>query len=123
MRPRLRFSLRALFIVVTLSSAAAYWLALPTLNAQRYAAAINAGDYPAADRLCLDARRVFPGDWTRHATFQSSAHVSPLRWADVRRGERRIDVAIHYGDGDGFASCGVECTATWRGIEVGMFAP
>jgi hypothetical protein len=102
---------------------AVYWLALPTLNAQRFVAAISARDYPAADALCVSASDKFPGDWTRHQHFEPKAGISPLSWQDLKRGERRLFVGIAYGDGNGLASCGLECTATRRGIELGMMAP
>ena len=123
MRPRLQFSLRLLVLAVAIVPAAIYWLALPTLNAGRYVAAINSDDYTAADKLCENPRQPFPGEWAQHATFQPRAHLSPLNWADVQRSERRIYVAIAYGDRTGIASCGVECTATRRGIRVDMFLP
>jgi hypothetical protein len=122
-RPAFRYSLRALLLMTALAAAAVYWLALPTLNARRYAAAIAARDFSAADALCASAGKPFPGDWTRHATFETKASVKPLTWDDLRRGERQIYVAITYGDGGGLASCGLECTATRRGIELGMMAP
>lgn len=123
MRLRWRFSLRFLLIVTAVVPLAAYWFALPTLNARRYVAAINAGEYAAADKLCIDAERVFPGDWTRHKTFQPKAGLSELTWRDIRDGRRNIYVGIAYGDGSGLVSCGVECVAKRGGIEVGMFIP
>jgi len=98
-------------------------LALPTLNAQRFAAAVNAGDYPAAEQLCLDRERPFPGTWKKHRTFQPKATVKSLSLSDLRRGKRQLFVGIAYGDGDGLATCGVECTATKQGIEIGMSLP
>jgi hypothetical protein len=122
-RPAVRFSLRLLLVASALIPAAIYWLALPSLNASRYAAAINRGDWAAADRLCLDRECSFPGDWTRHATFQPRAAVKPATWNDWRSGRRQLYVAINYGDGHGLASCGLELEATRSGIEVGMMAP
>jgi hypothetical protein len=121
--PRLKFSLRWLHLASALLPAGLYWLALPTLNAQRYAAAINRGDFAAADKLCLDPERRFPGDWTKHTTFEPRARLKPASWQDWRSGRRELYVAISYGDGGGIASCGVELEATRNGIEVGMFAP
>jgi hypothetical protein len=121
--PRLKFSLRWLLLASALFPAGLYWLALPTLNAQRYAAAINRGDFAAADKLCLDPERRFPGDWTKHTTFEPRARLKPASWQDWRSGRRELYVAISYGDGGGIASCGVELEATRNGIEVGMFAP
>lgn len=123
MWPRWRFSLRFLLIATAVLPLAAYWLALPTLNAQRYAEAINSGDYAAADELCIDSKQAFPGDWTRHKFFQPKAGLTELTWPDIRDGRRKIYVGIAYGDGSGIASCGVECVAKRGGIEVGMFAP
>jgi hypothetical protein len=118
-----RYSLRALLVVSAVVPVAVYWLALPTLNARRFVAAISARDYNAAEALCVSAKRSFPGDWAQHATFEPKAGVKPLTWDDLRRGERQLYVGITYGDGSGLASCGLECTATRRGIEPGMFAP
>lgn len=122
-RPAVRFSLRWLLVASALIPAAIYWMVLPSLNAQSYAAAINRGDYAAADKLCIDRERSFPGNWTRHATFQPKASIKPATWSDWRSGRRQLYVTIAYGDGHGLASCGVELEATRRGIEVGMFAP
>ena len=122
-RPAIRFSLRWLLVASALIPAAIYWLALPTLNARSYAAAINRGDWAAADKLCTDRQRAFPGDWTRHVTFQPRAALKPPTWSDIRHGRRQLYVAIAYGDGHGLASCGVELEATRSGVEVGMMAP
>ena len=122
-RPMLRYSLRTLLVLSALVPLAAYWLALPTLNAQRFVAAITARDYLAADALCIAGSDKFPGDWTKHQTFQPKAGISPLTWQDLQRGERRLFVGIAYGDSNGLASCGLECRATRRGIEPGMLLP
>jgi hypothetical protein len=118
-----RYSLRALLVVSAVVPVAVYWLALPTLNARRYVAAMAARDFAAADALCVSAKDSFPGDWTRHATFEPKAGMKPLTWHELWRGERQLYVGITYGDGSGLASCGLECTATRRGIEPGMMFP
>jgi hypothetical protein len=118
-----RYSLRTFLVLSALVPVAVYWLALPTLNAQRFTSAIAARDYPAAEALCATDEDKFPGHWTEHKTFEPKAGISPLTWDDFRRGERRLYVGIAYGDGSGLASCGLECTATRRGIELGMMAP
>jgi hypothetical protein len=120
---RWQFSLRWLLAVAALAPLAVYWLSLPTIIARRYTAAVNGGNYRAADRLCLDPKQAFPGDWTRHKTFHPRAELSPLTWQDFRRGQRRILIGINYGDGRGLVGCGVECYGTARGIKVGMFMP
>jgi hypothetical protein len=122
-RPSLRFSLRLLLLAAALVPVGIYWLALPTLNAQRFVEAVNARNFPAAERLCADRKEKFPGSWTTHAHFQPRANLAPLSWADFRSGQRQVYIAISYGDGSGVASCGQECIATRRGIELGMLAP
>jgi hypothetical protein len=102
---------------------ALYGLWLPTIIANRYVAALNSGDYGAADRLCLDSKDAFPGEWVKHKTFHPHAQIDPLTWQDFRHGQRRLSIGINYGDGDGLVGCGVECQATARGIKVGMFMP
>src|SRR4051812_7782119 len=104
-RPTWKFSLRSLMVVMAVMPIALYWLWLPTIVANRYAAALNGRDYQAADRLCLKAENPFPGRWARHKTFDPRAVLAPLAWQDFRRGERRLYVAITYGDGDGLVSC------------------
>ena len=118
-----RYSLRAFLVVSALVPLAAYWLALPTLNAQRFVAAIDARDYSAAEALCVTGKDKFPDSWTKHEHFEPRAGLSPLTWEDVKRGERRLFVGIAYGDGHGLVSCGLECTATRRGIEPAMLLP
>jgi hypothetical protein len=122
-RPSWKFSLRTLMVLTAIAPIAVYWLCLPTLVANRYAAALNNRDFAAADRLCLDSKDTFPGDWAKHKTFDPRAVVAPLTWHDFRHRERRLYVAITYGDSHGLVGCGVECRATTRGINVGMFMP
>src|SRR5690242_3915392 len=119
----MQFRLRTLMIVLGFGPMVLYWLSMPTLNGRRYVAALNAGNYRQANRLCMDENDRFPGSWTSHKTFHPSAELMPVTWQDFRRGERRVLVAIAYGDDDGLVSCGVECCATARGIKIGMFMP
>jgi len=119
----LRYSLRFFLLATALLPPAAYWFALPTLYAQRFAAAVTSGDYAAAEGLCIDRNDPFPGRWRKHQTFQPRPFVKDLTLSDLWSGRRELVVGIAYGDRDGLASCGVECTATRRGIEIGMALP
>jgi hypothetical protein len=121
--PNLRFSLRFLLLATALTPLAAYWFALPTLYAQRFSAAVISGDYEAAERLCVDRRKPFPGHWKEHHTFQPRPFVRDLTLGDLWSGRRELSVGIAYGNGAGLASCAVECTATRHGIEIGMALP
>jgi hypothetical protein len=118
-----RFSLRYLLLASALIPIAIYWFALPTIYAQQFSAAVASGDYPTAERLCVDRAKPFPGTWKEHKTFEPRAFVKEPTWKDFWSGERQLFVAIAYGDGSGLASCGVECKATRRGIEIGMALP
>jgi hypothetical protein len=121
--PMLRFSLRFLLLATAMIPLVLYWFALPTLYAQRFTAAVSSGDYEAAERLCVDRADPFPGHWKKHKTFQPRPMIQDLTTSDLWQGKRELFVGIAYGDGDGLASCGVECTATRRGIEIGMALP
>jgi hypothetical protein len=101
----------------------AAWLQAPSARAERFAAAINARDFEAAEALCARGSQPFPGEWTKHSTFEPRAHVGDWSWRDFWQGRRPLYVAIAYGDGHGLASCGLECVATRRGIEPGMLLP
>jgi hypothetical protein len=118
-----RFSLRFLLVAAALIPLGAYWFALPTLYAQRFAAAVTSGEYDAAEKLCIDRKEPFPGHWRKHQTFQPRPIVKDLTLRDLWAGRREMFVGIAYGDGQGLASCGVECTATRQGIEIGMTLP
>ena len=65
-----RFSLRFLLLAAALIPLGAYWFFLPTLYAQRFAAAVTSGEYDAAEKLCIDRKEPFPGHWRKHRTFQ-----------------------------------------------------
>ena len=122
-RWRWRFSLRFLILTAAILPAAVYWLALPTINAQRFAAAVNSGNYELAESLCLDPENRFPGSWKQSKVFHPGASVQEFEFAYLWRGERPLDINVTYGDGSGLAMAGVEATATRRGIRLGMAVP
>jgi hypothetical protein len=120
---RWRFSLRFLLLAAAFVPVAVYWLALPTLYAQRFDAALTRGDYAAAEALCLDRKSTFPGHWKEHSYFEPRVIVNHLTLADLWAGRRQLFVGIAYGDGTGIASAGLKCTATRHGIDIGMALP
>jgi hypothetical protein len=119
----LRWALAAMALVAAIVAGATAWVRAPSARAKQFADAINSGDYARAEALCAPGASAFPGDWTKHATFQPKAHLSEWTWRDLWQGRRPLYVAIAYGDGHGLASCGLECVATRRGIEPGMMIP
>ena len=118
-----RYSLRALLVAVTLFCVALGWLALPTLKALAFAAAMAKRDYSAAEKLFVNQKETFPGNWKRHQQFEPRVIVKPLTWHDLVNRERNIVVGVSYGDGGGIASCAVEIKATANGLEKGMALP
>src|SRR5262245_66522809 len=84
-----RYSLRTLLLVMAVGPAAVYWAGLPTLNAHRYAAAIDAEDYLAADRLCVDQQRSFPGEAKDWLSFSAHARLQRLSRLDILSGQGR----------------------------------
>jgi len=120
---RLRYSLRALFVAVTLVCLAIGWLALPTLRARAFVSAMGDEDYAAAEKLFTNQQDIFPGDWKDHRHFEPRVFLKPLTWHDLISRERQITVGVAYGDGSGIASCTVEIKATADGLEKGMALP
>ena len=120
---RFRYSLRALLIVVTLIGLAIGWLALPTLKARAFIAAMSNKDYPAAENLFTNQQEVFPGRWKEHSYFEPRVILRSLTWRDLVSRQRQLVVGVAYGDGSGIASCTVEIKATANGLEKGMAVP
>jgi VanZ family protein len=122
-RAGIRFSLKAMFIVTAVVAAVCYWLLLPSINAQRFAAAIRSGDYAAAERLFARGEEAFPGSWKEHEYFDANVSMRPISRRELLHGERQISVGIAYGDAHGRATCAGQFRATRSGLEVVMFVP
>lgn len=96
MRPR--FCLRTLLILTALLAAACYWwVARPTVVAQQFIVAIDRDDFHALQSNWVDA-----DDKTYFARYASARQAGlqprakcaffPRTWADLRRGERRLQL-------------------------------
>ena len=72
--PRFRFSLRVLFIFMTVATLAAWQLSRPTLLATRYVEALNDGDFDTAREICDE----FPGQPRPDVHMQTHAMVHPF---------------------------------------------
>lgn len=122
--PRFRYSLRALFLAITLASLGLYWFGLPSLHAHRFVTAINSRDYSAADRQFANGSKAFPGRWIEHGHFEPRASLQPLTWQNLTRRERFVTVGISYGDdASGIASCAIIFRATPAGLVEEMAMP
>src|SRR5262245_37054933 len=115
----MRFSLRTLLVVMTVAPAILYWFGLPTLNARRYAAALETKDFVVADRMCVDQQEPFPGEMKDWLSFAAQAKLEPCSWRDVWRGERRMAI-YHQAHAGSFVMSfvGFHAVATRKGIEL-----
>jgi hypothetical protein len=98
MPTRFRFSLRAMFIAITVFAGFCYlWFVLPSVMANRLVSAINAADYVAADSLFAKSDSVSFAK-TSDKTFGFRANASLLPWSlsDIRLGRRSIQVETDY---------------------------
>ena len=111
-----RFSIRTLFLLILVLAVLAVWLSRPTQIARRYVTALNSADYESANDLCI-GEPTFPGR-IDHSFFAANATLMPITLQELWSGKRRIVISVDYGDGNGIAGYGVNCTATHRGIIV-----
>jgi hypothetical protein len=93
---RLRFSLRLIFVVTTLSAIALYWFVVrPGRLADRFVSAVNGRDYETARRMLPDFW-LFKADAVEHTVPIDLvyAEVLPAEWADYRCCQRRIILRV-----------------------------
>jgi hypothetical protein len=90
----MRFSLRVLFIAVTLSAAMLYWcVARPTILANRFVSAVNNRDFQSA-------RKLLPDFWPFNMRPEAPpldmiyAEVFPREWTDLQMFQRRLIVRV-----------------------------
>lgn len=115
-RKRFRIPLRAFFLLIAVMAVLAWWLMLPTYNANRYVHAINSREFDVADQMCSDPATRFPGFFHPdgdYAMFRCRAQVEPLTWQNVWSGTRDITTD--------FNACSI--TATRSGIDVEIWWP
>jgi hypothetical protein len=93
-----------------------YWVARPTLLSERFAAAIRAADYAAADKLCVDPDRQFfhlmMGELQPRAPKDSilvTVTMQPRTWQDLWRGQRQMYMEVR--------------SKFWRGAHDGPYPP
>src|ERR1041384_916706 len=110
---RLRFSLRALFLLTVIVASMCYWFLLPTLTARRFVAAVNKEDYKAADAVFLSPEdRFLAIAAEKRWGFGASAQLLPLTFQQLCSNQRAVRVAISYFEFDQRFSLEMEITAT-----------
>jgi VanZ family protein len=118
-----QFSLRTIFVAMTLIAVACYFLVLPTMHAQRFVRAVANKDYAGAEQLFTAGSDTFPGTFKQHRILKQHVELAPLTWSDFRRGRRSIGVSIQYGDDNGIATCGAAIESNRRGLKVLWWVP
>jgi hypothetical protein len=115
---RIRFSLRFAFAVTTIVACGCYWLMLPTINAQRFVAAVRANDYEAADSFFLRADdRFFVQRNEDCWEFHPRADLLPLSWHDIWSGHRQIHLTVVFGKPGRMMAHEAVVRATRSGLE------
>jgi hypothetical protein len=92
----LRFSLRLMLIVVTLSAVAAYWfVSRPTILANRFVVAVERQDYTTAKSMLRNYFWGFDETVTSVRPIDRTyAEVLPREWSDVWTCQRRLILRI-----------------------------
>jgi hypothetical protein len=95
---RPHFSLRTFFVSVTFLSIAGYvWFIAPTQVARRFAAAVKAENYHAADELFLNPSDAFLADTAdKRWAFRSSCDLQPLSLPQLLTGRRNVTLRVAY---------------------------
>lgn len=113
---RLKFSLRFLLGMVAVAALIVAWLMLPTMQAWRFADAVNSGDYPRADEFLLNRAGPFPEDWRKCEEFEAAVYLGPITWGEFMSGRRHLSLGVEFFDGDCMVGDAFPLIATRRGV-------
>lgn len=115
---RLRFSLRALFLLTTVVAGVCLWFMLPSLTAKHFLAAIAGEDYKSADEFFLNDDDRFLAHWSdKRWAFRSSAELLPLTFGQLCRNERQVRIGITYFEFDQNFNCEMLISTTPFGLK------
>jgi hypothetical protein len=95
---RLRFSLRMIFVIVTLLGISLCVVLQPTVIAKKFVAMVNGNDYKTAKSL-LNDESLWSFDYgpERHVSIaRIYAELLPLEWQDFRNCRRRVCFQVLY---------------------------
>lgn len=114
---RLRFSLRSLFVLMTVVAALCLWFLLPSLTARRFLVALNSEDYQSADKFFRNAEDRFLADGAdKRWSFRSSGELMPLTFDQLWRNKRDLRVEATYFEFDQYFSVETYVAATPFGL-------
>jgi hypothetical protein len=105
---RLRFSLRTMFLASTAVAGICYWFVLPTVNATRFVRAVESADYKLADDCFREFDHRFLVTWKNiFWSMEADAHMVPLSFRQLIRGERHVNVSVEHSGPDGTSTASV----------------
>lgn len=118
-RRRFRYSLRTLFGVVAMFAIGSYWLAMPTILAQKFLRAIEEEDYAQAATLFVPRDEQHPyrfpiGIKNDPAGRKPRVTLKPLTFDELTRGIRTIHATVP----SGWNSDSLNIWATRNGLVV-----
>jgi hypothetical protein len=115
---RIRFSLRTFFVLLTLLAFFCYlWVTRPSQIARRFADAVNAEDFAAADQMFFRSGDQFLAEWAdENWAFEARCELRPLTIAQLLSARRHVDINIGYFELDHTASRQVVIAATPLGL-------
>jgi hypothetical protein len=96
MRPR--FSIRWLFVFITLVALACAIFELPTIAARRFVTKVNTGDFSEANAIGL--QKVFwsykkaDGEAYSFTELRTESELMPRTWHDISKFRRRVAVTV-----------------------------
>lgn len=95
---RYRTPLRRLLVLTAFVVLGWYWLGIPSRNANRFVAAIEAQDLIAADGMFADSDDRFLARWGDEcAAFRAKVDVAPWSMRQILAGERHVLADVVYG--------------------------
>jgi len=95
---RRRYSLLAILFLLTLEGFGGYGLALPSINAHRFAAAIEGEDFAAADRMFINPNHQFLATlYADSWTWRARVSLAPWSFEQFLSGQRSLSMELAYG--------------------------
>jgi hypothetical protein len=117
---RFRFSIRSLLLLFALVAAFCYWwIARPSLFVHRFDAAVERGDFAAADAMIHPESERFLADWAeKRWAFRAHANVEPVTFSDLCRGRRPFQLTVSTFEFDQTVARVFQYVATPTGIDI-----
>jgi hypothetical protein len=121
---RLRFSLRTLFILTTLTAIACAWAVLPALTAKRFLNTLAAKDYQTADQFFRNPSDQFLATWAeKRWAFGATGEMAPWTFGQVLTGKREVVIRLGYFEFDQNGSRTATIAATALGLGQPTLSP